>query len=156
MASLPLGPPQHLPRGRKTLDQELPTVAGLHPILSSKFRMKGQNLRTCMSNVTTVSIFSLLQVLVCWTLGHQPFPAASFQMPYVRHPKSFQYLLWHPCSRFSLLVWAPQPQFSDNSGISVLHIIAWLVLDMIYMYHLQTGMGSWHAGECCPESKESR
>lgn len=43
MALLPLGPPQHLPRGRKTLDQELPTVAGLHPILSSKFRMKGQN-----------------------------------------------------------------------------------------------------------------
>lgn len=44
MALLPLGPPQHLPRGRKTVDQELPTVAGLHPILSSKFRMQGQKL----------------------------------------------------------------------------------------------------------------
>lgn len=104
---VPLAPPQHLPRGRKTLDQELHRVAGLHPIFSSKFRMKGQKLRArryCMSNGTTVSIFSLLQVLVCWTLGHQPFPAASFQMPYVSHSNSFQYLLWHPCSRFSLLV----------------------------------------------------
>lgn len=64
---VPLTPSQHLPRGRKTLDQELHTVAGLHPIFSSKFRKKGQKLRArryCMSNGTTVSIFSLLQVLV--------------------------------------------------------------------------------------------
>lgn len=44
MALLPLDPPQHFPRGRKRLDQQLHIVAGLHLILSSKFRMKGQKL----------------------------------------------------------------------------------------------------------------
>lgn len=42
---MPLDPPQDLHRyWIKILDQELHTVAGLHPILSSKFRMKGQKL----------------------------------------------------------------------------------------------------------------
>lgn len=45
MALLPLDTPQHLPRARRTLDQELHTAAGLHPIFSSKFKMKGQKLR---------------------------------------------------------------------------------------------------------------